>query len=73
MSDQVKHMSAVPEESRVRVLEMALPSSASPSDMEKGQHHPCSDAQAVASNAGSSYREPPSSTVSNCDLHDRFV
>jgi predicted PurR-regulated permease PerM len=33
MSDQVTNKSVVPEESQVRVLEMALPSSASPSDM----------------------------------------
>jgi len=33
MSDQVTNKSAVPEESQVRVLEMALPSSASPSDV----------------------------------------
>ena len=33
MSDQVTNKNAVPEESQVRVLEMALPSSASSSDM----------------------------------------
>jgi len=33
MSDQVTNKNAVPEESQVRVPEMALPSSASPSDM----------------------------------------
>jgi hypothetical protein len=33
MSDQVTNKSAVPEESQVRVLEMALPSAASSSDM----------------------------------------
>jgi hypothetical protein len=32
-----------------------------------------SDTHPVASSADSDYREPPSSTVWDCDLHDRFV